>query len=65
MLQHQVTAAVFYYHQLHHDLGKMEASLTKHSQGQRSSLSDLRRDIKLLEDRYTTEAITPQHLQQH
>ncbi|XP_028269735.1 protein FAM81B [Parambassis ranga] len=40
---------------LHHDLGKMEASLTKHSQDQRSSLSDLQRDLKLLEDRMLTE----------
>ncbi|XP_047446796.1 protein FAM81B [Mugil cephalus] len=40
---------------LHRDLERLEASLTKHSQGQSSSLSDLNRQIKLLEDRMSRE----------
>ncbi|GAA6221027.1 protein FAM81B isoform X1 [Lates japonicus] len=35
---------------LHHDLGRLEASLTENSQSQRSSMSDLHRQVKQLDD---------------
>ncbi|XP_022608255.1 protein FAM81B [Seriola dumerili] len=35
---------------LRHDLGRLQASLTEHPQSQRSSMSDLQRQVKLLED---------------
>ncbi|XP_026176878.1 protein FAM81B [Mastacembelus armatus] len=35
---------------LHHDLRRLEASLTEHSQGQKSSTSDLHRHLKLIEN---------------
>ncbi|KAM9360646.1 protein FAM81B [Symphorus nematophorus] len=40
---------------LHHDLGRLEASLSEHSQGQRSSMSDLHTQVKLLEARISAE----------
>ncbi|XP_038559570.1 protein FAM81B [Micropterus salmoides] len=40
---------------LHHDLGKLEASLSELSQGQRSSMSDLHIKVKLLEARMSGE----------
>ncbi|XP_026199698.1 protein FAM81B [Anabas testudineus] len=40
---------------LHEDLRRLEASLTHHSQGQRSSMCDLQRQVKLLEDMVSAE----------
>ncbi|XP_044051201.1 protein FAM81B isoform X2 [Siniperca chuatsi] len=40
---------------LYHDLGRLEASLSEHSQGQRSSMSDLLTQVKLLEARMSGE----------
>ncbi|CAK6950135.1 protein FAM81B [Scomber scombrus] len=39
----------------YHDLGRLEASLTEHSQGQRSSMSDLHRQVHLLEARISSD----------
>ncbi|XP_042344597.1 protein FAM81B [Plectropomus leopardus] len=40
---------------LHRDLGRLEASFTEHFQGQRSSMSDLQTQVKLLETRMSGE----------
>ncbi|XP_053181537.1 protein FAM81B [Scomber japonicus] len=39
----------------YHDLGRLEASLTERSQGQRSSMSDLHRQVDLLEARISSD----------
>ncbi|XP_074494385.1 protein FAM81B isoform X2 [Sebastes fasciatus] len=40
---------------LYHDLGRLEASLSEHSQGQKSSMADLHTQVKLLEARMSGE----------
>ncbi|XP_070761261.1 protein FAM81B [Enoplosus armatus] len=40
---------------LHHDVGRLEASLSEHSQSRRSSMSDLHTQLKLLEARMSGE----------
>ncbi|XP_078105758.1 protein FAM81B [Sander vitreus] len=40
---------------LHHDLGRLEASLSEHSQGQKNSMADLHTQVKLLGARMSAE----------
>ncbi|TMS03615.1 Protein FAM81B, partial [Larimichthys crocea] len=40
---------------IHHDLGRLDASLSEHSQGQRSSMSELHTQVKLQEARMSDE----------
>ncbi|TKS78870.1 Protein FAM81B [Collichthys lucidus] len=40
---------------IHHDLGRLEASLSEHSQGQRSSMSELHTQVKLQEAKMSDE----------
>lgn len=42
---------VFSCHQIHVELRRLEASLTKSSKDLKHSMSDLRRQVKLLEDK--------------